>query len=221
MIKRKIGVFICVLVLCAGTLACILHSHVLTPQQQYEKGIALINQDDVFATLYPSQFREGTELIRKAARKNYAPAQFILGLLYLSEEYGMQNLQEASRWFHRAASQGHRDACHNLGKMYYEGKGVVRDVPEAIRWMTTAAHMGEIEDVIILALLYIDGDDGVPADLENSSKWFTVANLMGFPVSETPLGTFQKKTEKISRTALKRAKTNAIEFYRQMTPSPW
>ena len=217
--KRTIFVILDLLAISAAIILAVTLMLLKSPKRQYERGLKHLESALVSLQADRAQLiGQGVKLLESAADKNYAPAQFSLGMLYLFDDYEMKDPQKAAEWLLRSAEQGHRDACHNLGKMFYEGAGVARNVPAAIRWMTTAASMGEIEDVLILALLYIDGDEGVPADLEEAYKWFTVADLMGFSTSEPPFGRFQKETAKISQAAQIRAKAKAAEFFRQIRP---
>ncbi len=63
------------------------------------------------------QYVEAAKLYRAAAQKNYAPAQYNLGVM-LHEGLGMkQNLSEAYGWFFLAIEQGHekaKDQMHNM-----------------------------------------------------------------------------------------------------------
>ncbi len=89
-----------------------------------QKFIPLVEQGDLKAMTYlgaiyqmDQEYTEAAKLYTVAARKNYAPAQYNLGVM-LHEGLGMeQNLSEAYGWFYLAIEQGHskaKDQMHNM-----------------------------------------------------------------------------------------------------------
>ena len=55
-------------------------------------------------------YPKARELFEKAAKKDYADAQFNLGLMYENGKGGEQSDSDAMRWFGRAAAQGNETA---------------------------------------------------------------------------------------------------------------
>jgi len=84
------------------------------------------------------------ELVKKAATKGNATAQFSLGAMnypigdpVFDESKG--NLPEALVWYRRAADQGDVDSQVALGMAYEGGIGVLQDYVEADKWYNLAA----------------------------------------------------------------------------------
>jgi len=84
------------------------------------------------------------ELVKKAATKGNATAQFSLGAMnypigdpVFDESKG--NLPEALVWYRRAADQGDVDSQVALGMAYEGGIGVLQDYVEAYKWYNLAA----------------------------------------------------------------------------------
>lgn len=75
----------------------------------------------------PRITKKAYEWFEKAARQNYADAQFALGVSY---EYGhgvTQDYNRAKQWYEKVAAQDDKNALNNLGMMYLDGKGVEQD----------------------------------------------------------------------------------------------
>ena len=98
-----------------------------------------ITHTDIDPTLY--------QLVKKAATKGNATAQFSLGAMNYpligwgapGFDGGKGNLPEALIWFRRAADQGDVDAQVALGIAYEGGIGVPQDYVEAHKWYNLAA----------------------------------------------------------------------------------
>ena len=103
------------------------------PQADYEKGQAAKRAKD-----YPGAVRS----FREAAEKGFAPAQFSLGVMYLTKLGVEQDFREAARWFYEAAKQDHGDAQFFLGQMYVKGDGVDKDYVQAYKWFSLAPKFG-------------------------------------------------------------------------------
>lgn len=58
--------------------------------------------------------KETTEWLIKAAKRDHAHAQFLLGLTYADGLGVQRDKQEAIKWLSEAAKQGHAEAKNNL-----------------------------------------------------------------------------------------------------------
>jgi TPR repeat protein len=94
-----------------------------------------------------------------SAQKNYAQAQFNLGLTLAKE----RAYEQAASWYLRAALNDFAPAQYNLALLYLNGLGVTKNPKEAIKWLTTAALAGRHDAQYLLGLAYARGD-GVPYD---------------------------------------------------------
>jgi TPR repeat protein len=92
------------------------------------------------------------ELVKKAAMRGNAAAQFSLGVMNydfrdLSSDQDKVNPQEALIWYRRAAEQGDCDSQFSLGTAYERGIGVPQDYIEAHKWYNLAAPRSSYADI--------------------------------------------------------------------------
>lgn len=84
------------------------------------------------------------ECLRKAAAKNYPPAQAELGYLYINGEHGIEkDLSKGVYWIRKAAIANNMDGQCILGFCYDMGYGVQKDSSRAKIWYTKAALRGD------------------------------------------------------------------------------
>ena len=79
---------------------------------------------------------------RKAAERNYAPAQSNLGTMYMNGQGIPKDDAQALFWLRKSADQNYAPAQNNLGVMYQSGAGVPKDIQMAIAWYRKAAEQG-------------------------------------------------------------------------------
>lgn len=104
-----------------------------------------------------SHVEKGIEILRNAAEKGDASAQFTLGRIYAGlrldiknpkyyNDFTMQNskpdYERAAYWFHESASQGNPLATANLAQCYRLGLGVEKDLVKASKLCKEAAEKG-------------------------------------------------------------------------------
>lgn len=115
------------------------------------------------------------ELVRKAAKQGYAPAQSELGLLYyLGSEHITKDTTQGIMYLHAAALQGYAPAQFSLGRAYESGDGVLQDDVQAATWLRKAAEQGYLSGQIVLAKYYESGL-GVKKDKAEVEKWYSRA----------------------------------------------
>jgi len=108
-----------------------------------------------------------------------ANAQFTLGSRYLRGEGVEQDNFAALRWFTLAAESGNANAQYNIAVMYLNGIGVVKDPAQAVTWFVRAADNGDPPSQYTLAVLLFNGQLGVPQNVPQAYKWFTLAGAAG------------------------------------------
>ncbi|OFE12164.1 hypothetical protein PHACT_02635 [Pseudohongiella acticola] len=106
-------------------------------------------------------------------------AQFSLANRYLEGNGVEQDNFAALRWFTRAAENGNANAQYNIAVMYLNGIGVVRDPEQAVTWFVRAAENGDPPSQYTLAVLLFNGQLGVPQNVPQAYKWFTLAGTAG------------------------------------------
>jgi uncharacterized protein len=123
----------------------------------------------------PKDLTEAVRLLRLAADKGYAGAQYYLYGMY---DFGViqGNKFESIRWLKLAAEQGHVEAQNSLGSLYsigYEGV-LTKDDSQAVRWWRLAAEQGLGDAQYSLGWNYFYGL-GLLQDFALSYMWFNLA----------------------------------------------
>lgn len=115
----------------------------------------------------------GIIILRNAAEKGNADAQFTLGTIYAGARYDFKNpddrlpytmldeeidFKRAVYWYTLAAKQGHVMALTNLGIAYREGEGVEQNLIKATELIRTAAEQGDPRAQLTYGDMFRDGE---------------------------------------------------------------
>ena len=92
----------------------------------------------------------------KAAKKDFAAAQFNLAIMYYNGTGVEPDLQQSFYWAKKAAEQNFVPAQNLLGSLYYDGEGVETDISQALHWWTLAADNGSSSAMIYLGKYYYE-----------------------------------------------------------------
>jgi len=136
---------------------------------QYELGLQ---------RLASGRTQEGVGLLRRAAERGLAMAQYRLAKIYERGEGVQTDLAVARQWTERAAAGGNRRAMHDLGVYFARGEGAALDEAAAFRWFRQAAELGVADSQYNLGVLYQQGR-GVNASASEALFWFMVAARQG------------------------------------------
>ncbi len=136
---------------------------------QYELGLQ---------RLAAGRSQDGVTLLRRAADRGFAMAQYRLAKLYERGEGVSADLVVARQWTERAAAAGNRRAMHDLGVYFARGEGAPLDEAAAFRWFRQAAELGVADSQYNLGVLYQQGR-GVNASASEAMFWFLVAARQG------------------------------------------
>jgi len=121
---------------------------------------------------------DGVTMLRRAADRGFAMAQYRLAKLYERGEGVPADLAVARQWTERAAAAGNRRAMHDLGVYFARGEGAPLDEAAAFRWFRQAAELGVADSQYNLGVLYQQGR-GVNASPTEAMFWFLVAARQG------------------------------------------
>ena len=88
-------------------------------------------------------FERAVDYYHRAARRNYAPAQYMMGIMYESGHGVPQSYKEAAKWYEKAFNQGYRRATSAMAFLWESGLGVKRSRSLAIEHYSTAAEGGD------------------------------------------------------------------------------
>ena len=125
-----------------------------------------------------NHIERGLAILRNAAEKGNADAQFTLGAIYAGGRYDAKepffedtssnfaytmlgekiNLKRAAYWYSLAAKQGHSMALNNLGNAYREGAGVEQDLVKATELIRKAAEQGNPYAQLSYGDMFRDGE---------------------------------------------------------------
>ena len=114
----------------------------------------------------------------KAAKQNYFPAQFAVGVMYFEGRGVPRNYKKAFYWYEKAAKQGEALAQLHMGMMYNTGQGVARNDKQAFYWCEKAAKQGAVPAQLALGMMYLKGT-GTSQSQINAYAWFSLAALNG------------------------------------------
>lgn len=131
-------------------------------------------QDDIYED-WPnySHVEKGIEILRNAAERGDADAQFTLGAIYAGAHYELKNPaflsgytmldgvvddNRAAYWYTLSANQGHKIALNNLGLAYKNGYGVNKDLVKANEYIRKSAEQGYSNAQLVYGDMFRDGE---------------------------------------------------------------
>lgn len=103
-------------------------------------------------------------LLRSAAAKGVAGAQYQLGMKLRFGIGTSENDQEALIWLEKAALQNTPPAQYIAGVMYYNGIGTVKDIKKGVEYVKAAADNAVPNAQSMLAVIYMIGSGPIEAD---------------------------------------------------------
>ncbi len=132
-------------------------------------------------------YTEAFKWLNEAAKKDYAPAQQLLGMMYTEGHGVSQDHNKAAEWLTRAAEQGLAQAQLLLGTMYLAGQGITQDFIVAVELITKSADQGYAPAQFFLGRMYDNGEI-VPKNPNEAFKWYHKAAGQGWPPAQYDLG---------------------------------
>jgi TPR repeat protein len=97
---------------------------------------------------------ESLMLMKTAAEKGDADAQYLLGLQYQAGDGVGKSPAEAAKWLRQAAEQSHVGAQVVLGALQAKN-GNADEAAEAAKWLQAAAEKGQTDAMFALAALHL------------------------------------------------------------------
>lgn len=138
-----------------------------------------------------SHVEKGIEIIRNAAEKGNADAQFTLGTIYAglrldsenpkySKNFTMQDskpdYERAAYWFNESASQGNPRATATLAQCYRLGLGVEKDLIKASKLCKEAAEKGDNFAQLNYGDMFRDGEVWFQTEPNSKSGEYILIN---------------------------------------------
>ena len=124
--------------------------------------------------------KNAVPLIRQAAEKGSAEAQYNLGVSY---QQGLEVLKSdslANLWFMKAATQGYKNAQFKVAYSYATGRGLTQDDQKAFYWSVKCAEQNDVECMYNVISCYMEGR-GTMINLDSMLAWATRVALLETP----------------------------------------
>ena len=149
--------------------------------KNYSKAFDLFQRAaDLNDNVTDKQKRQEFDAIVGMANDGFAPAQCLLGDIYLSGKGVQQDSQKAYEWFLKAAQQGDVKAQYRVGEMLNSGEAGKKDPAEAVQWLLKSAEQGMAESQYALGICYANGE-GVETNYDEAERWLLKAARQGDP----------------------------------------
>ncbi len=150
------------------------------------------NEDDVIADelfraslayqygnyFLPQDNQKAMDYCRKAAIKDHAVAQLFMSqwLMRFHDDHN----EDVLNWLMKAAGQGERQSLYNLGISYHRGDidGKI-DINKSLICFRSSAEKLYGTACARMALIYLNGEDGIPADKSIAKFWAWEASING------------------------------------------
>ena len=160
---------------------------------QYVMGMLLINSfkhmDDTDDTI----LRDSFKWIEKSAEQDYAPAQFILCMMYYYGRGVDKNFEPAFYWCKRSAEQRFLLARHMLGLIYIKGPPGIRDREQSMLFMGMSAQQGLSYAQLYIGLFWFLGEN-VKQNAEIAFYWFSKSVENGLDLAKNWLHKYKLLT---------------------------
>lgn len=130
---------------------------------------------NALAFIEKGEYLSARTLMEQAANEHYSEAEFVLGLMYIKGDGGVNDYKKAHYWLQRAAATGYVRAQYDLGAMYRNGEGVQVDHKRAKALYSLSAQGGY--PIAAHELARIFQEEG---DQKSAEKWFVAAKNAGY-----------------------------------------
>ncbi|MBR5946419.1 sel1 repeat family protein, partial [bacterium] len=133
---------------------------------------------------FPQNSNMAAKLLKEAAEKGHANAQFNLAVCFARGIGVNMDHGQTLIWLEKAAANGHPQAKEFLEELKRDG-GL--EAPADLKEVTEAAEKGDAEAQCKLAMIYYMGQ-GVPRDLDKMIYWLEKSAGQGFAEAQFRLG---------------------------------
>lgn len=132
------------------------------------------------AFLDRQDFKNAVPLIRQAAEKGSAEAQYNYGVCFQQGVEVPKSDSTANLWFLKAANQGWKDAQFKMAYSYATGRGVTQDNMQSFYWSVKCAEQQDVECMFNVIGCYMEGR-GTTKNLDSMLAWATRLALLETP----------------------------------------
>jgi TPR repeat protein len=161
--------------------------------------IEKFNKAIVNLNVNAAEREEGLSVINELAQNGLSEAQYIMGLIHYTGQYGMAvNFKVAANWFILAAKQGSDDALIKFAIKALNGEGDESNAKMAFKAFSLSAELGNEVAENNLGTLYINGW-GVEKDAKVAVQWYTKAAKHGYVDAQNTLGMIYWKAKGVEK----------------------
>jgi TPR repeat protein len=130
--------------------------------------------------LNKQDFKSAIPLLKQAAEKGSAEAQYNFGVSYQQGIEVQKNDSIANNWFLKSAKQGWKDAQFKIAYSYAKGRGEVKDDKKAFYWSIKCAEQQDPECMGNVVNCYLEGY-GIAKNIDSMLVWATRLALLHNP----------------------------------------
>jgi uncharacterized protein len=142
-----------------------------TPEDINQKSKEFLNKQD---------FKNAVPLIKQAAEKGNAEAQYNYGICFQQGIEVAKDDSLANNWFLQSAKQGWKDAQFKIAYSYTKGRGWRRDEVKAFFWSLRCAEQQDPECIGNVINCYLEGH-GTKKNIDSMLFWATRLALLHNP----------------------------------------
>jgi TPR repeat protein len=113
--------------------------------------------NDALEKFSQQDYPAAVKILSVLAENGYAPAQFRLGVMYISALGVKNNPRQAAYWFEKAAQQDDLPSQYSLARLYMTGIGVPKSEAQALRWFEQTAERGYAPSQFQTGIMYEQG----------------------------------------------------------------
>lgn len=125
-------------------------------------------------------FKNAIPLLRQAAEKGNAEAQYNYGICFQQGVEVPKSDSIADTWFLKAANQGWKDAQFKMAYSFATGRGVTQDDRQAFFWSVKCAEQQDVECMFNVVSCYMEGR-GTQKNMDSMLVWATRIALLETP----------------------------------------
>jgi TPR repeat protein len=130
-----------------------------------------------YGAAVPPKMQEAKRWIQQSADQGLTKAQYLLGVGYISGDFGEKDDTKGLSWIRKAADGHYADAQWFLGLRHLSGEGVSIDEKRAAALFAEAAEQDHAPACVALGSCYADGI-GVENDPDKAVQWLAKAQLL-------------------------------------------
>ncbi|CEP08949.1 hypothetical protein [Parasitella parasitica] len=193
--------------------------------EELDDSIAYFNLADMYGSGrlpgVPVDLRLALSYLKKSADMGYIEAQYRMGMIYLSGEYGVRvDERSAANWFKLSASKSHAESIWMLSRM----AALIDQSELELQYQKTAASLGHVLSMRVLGQRYLEQLD-VPflnalmqqEYLEEALKYLHMAGDAGDTESLVLLG---KTYNNCTKTKIKFSASSSTNQHHHNLPTP-